>query len=155
MDFKNDFLAWQLVKCSHQSADADMRNVCLMASRVFSVCLHLIVSNWNNHSTVPFGSAAYWTIWECTCVRYMSEADNTADFHLVQRRGTEASEEPFRVGEERNTLLCSSYFGSLIRLHESENNCEDTEVLLTLGVPGVAAPSLGDGFLLQERRSRI
>lgn len=49
-------------------------------------------------------------------MRYMSEAYTTADLHLVRQRGTEASEEQFRVGEERDTLLCRSYFVSLIKL---------------------------------------
>lgn len=42
----------------------------------FSVCLHLGVSNWNNHSTVPLGSAAYWTTGEsvCVCIKYKTEA---------------------------------------------------------------------------------
>lgn len=37
---------------------------------------------------------------------------------------------------------------------KKQNKKKDTGIVLTLGVPGVAAPSLGEGFLLLERKDK-
>lgn len=37
---------------------------------------------------------------------------------------------------------------------QTKKKKKHTGILLTLGVPGVAAPSLGEGFLLLERKDK-